>query len=112
MVLAIITGLLCLMAAGFLIAALLLALLEVMPAPLAALSVALVLALIAGFLVLVSRSRRPRSTVADRGLAEDFLPALNLVAKQKPWAAFAAATVLGAVTEIAMKNGASRKQRD
>ena len=107
-------GLLSLVAVGFLIATILLAFLEVMPAPLATLSTAVISILIAGILFAVSRSgrKRRRRQASPGGLLDELLPAVHLLVAQKPLAAFSVATVLGVVTEMAMKSGTSRRSRD
>ena len=108
-------ALLSLVVIGMLIAALLLAFLEVLSAPLALLSTAGVLLLIVGVLLLAGRrpAPRPRPAAAPIGgdLAQQLAPILQLAVGQKPWAAVAAATALGAVTELTLKNGSARPTR-
>jgi VIT1/CCC1 family predicted Fe2+/Mn2+ transporter len=97
-------------ALGFLIAALMLALLDVVSPPLATLITALVLALVALFITLMVRARRPRP-VARRGPSMgDVAPVLQLAAGNSPWAAMATSVILGAVTELTMKPPPSRRR--
>lgn len=106
-------GVLSLVTLGFLIATVFLAFLEVMPAPLATLSTAVVSALVTGILIAVNRAlRKRRRRLTTGGLMDELMPALHLAVGRKPWATFAAAAILGAVTEIATKNGAPRQPRD
>ena len=110
---AVLAGMFSFVAVGFLIATILLACLEVMPAPLATLSTALVFALIAGSLFALSRSQRKRRRrPATSDLLDGLVPALHLAVGKKPLASLAVATVLGVVSEITMKSGASQRRRD
>jgi hypothetical protein len=93
-----------------LIASLLLALLEVMPPSLATLLTALMTSLAAGVLLLAHRSRRRRQRrQPPPSVLDELMPALQLAVGRNPLATAAAATLLGAVTEILMKSSGSRK---
>jgi hypothetical protein len=103
-------GVLALVAIGLLIASLLLALLEVMPPSLATLLTALMTSLAAGVLLLAHRSRRRRRRrQPPPSVLDELMPALQLAVGRNPLATAAAATLLGAVTEILMKSSGSRK---
>jgi hypothetical protein len=92
---------------GFLVATLYLALAEAADPPLAALLTSLILGVVAALILLILRLRRPRRPPAGAiGVDALLLTATDQV-RRDPWSTIAAAAVLGAVAEI-LRSGASR----
>lgn len=95
---------------GFLVAALLIALLEVMYAPLALLLTATVLAFFVLLLVMIARSTRSRRRHHPKSADVDLAALLQLAVGRQPWGSIATSLALGAVAELTMKRSATRRR--
>jgi hypothetical protein len=89
---------------GFLVAALYLALAEVVEVPLAALLTSLALAGVAGLVLLSVRYRRPRKPAVNTVGADALLLSMTEQVRRDPWLSLALAAMLGALTEISQSS--------